>query len=104
MSGYIKLTEAPTLSIRHPDCDACTVEVESDGDGWICPCCGTTWSYNGGEDEPGTLYEEWSGEPADGPAVAADDAWRHGGKYEAEQLADTLARIDRDLAERAAQA
>lgn len=90
MSEYIKLDKAPTLSIRHPDCDACAVEVESDGDGWQCPVCGTSWPYDVHEDTPGTLYEEWSGETLEGETVPADDAWRHGSKYSAERTKKIL--------------
>ena len=82
MTEYIKLAEAPTLSISNPSCGACCVEVESDGDGYTCPCCGTEWSYDAGEDRPGTLYEEWAGEDLDGDTVPNDEAWRHGSKVE----------------------
>jgi hypothetical protein len=95
MSGYIKLAEAPTLSIRMPDCGACLIEIESDGDGYQCPCCGTSWNYDAGEDTKGELYEDWSGEPAEGPVVDNDEAYRHGGAYETAQLEATLARIER---------
>lgn len=102
--SYIKLTEAPTLTIRMPDCDACSVEVESDGDGWLCPVCGTSWPYDGSEDEPGTLYEEWSGEDLEGPAVPNDDAHHHGGKFEADRLQKILGDIAKSRIERAAKA
>lgn len=90
--SYIKLAKAPTLTIRMPDCGACGIEVDSDGDGWICRCCGTTWSYEAGEDTKGTLYEDWAGEPAEGPEVDNDEAWRNGMKHQADELAATLAR------------
>jgi hypothetical protein len=73
---YLKLAEAPTLTIRSPDCNECAVEVTSDGDGWMCLVCGTQWDYDDGEDTPGTLYEEWSGESLEGVPLPPDVAWR----------------------------
>lgn len=66
--SYVKLTEAPTLIFNEPSCGTCSEDVESDGDGWVCPSCGTSWSYDD-YDQQGTLYEEWSGETLDGDSV-----------------------------------
>jgi hypothetical protein len=71
----IKLQAPATLSINYPDCSVCNVAVESDGDGYICPTCGTYWSYDDGDGDTGTLYEDWSGETLDLPFSDADDAW-----------------------------
>lgn len=95
MSDYIKLAEAPTLTIRHPDCDACHVEVESDGDGWLCPVCGTSWDYNASEDQKGTLYEEWSGEELFSQLVPNDDAWQHGSAYTHKETQRILGSINK---------
>lgn len=75
LNEYLALDTAPCLSIRYPDCDACCVEVESDGDGFVCPSCGTYWGYEDGEDVPGTLVGEWSGEKPEGPKVSNNNAW-----------------------------
>lgn len=72
---YLILDEAPCLSINNPDCDACCVEVDSDGDGYICPSCGTFWGYSCGDGEAGELLEEWAGEVPEGPRVSNGDAW-----------------------------
>lgn len=71
MSGYVKLSEAPTLVFRAPECGTCYQECESDGDGWLCPSCGTSWGGND-YDQEGQLYEAWSGETLDGAAAPPD--------------------------------
>lgn len=78
MTDYIRLAEPPRWCIQYPTCSACDVELETDGDGWTCPCCGTTWSMDAGDGDTGTLYADWSGEEATGPLVTSGDAWRWG--------------------------
>lgn len=73
MSDYVKLSEPPTLVFQEPECGTCYQKCESDGDGWLCPSCGTSWGYND-YDQEGTLYESWSGEALDGePAPPGAD-------------------------------
>ena len=71
----VKYAVAPRLSMNDPDCSACAVSVESTGDGWECPTCGTAWDYSDGEDDCGQLFEEWSGEELDLELTDPDDAW-----------------------------
>jgi hypothetical protein len=85
MNKYLRLTEAPRLMFQDPLCDACSIEVESTGDGWECPTCGTAWDYNDGDDAVGTLYEEWSGEPAEGPESTNEAAYLISFKLRREQ-------------------
>ena len=85
MADYTKLKEASTLVIQYPLCNACWQEVSHDGDSWICPHCGTTWDSDAGEDEPGTLYEEWSGETLSGDPVSDDQALRIAARNAREQ-------------------
>jgi len=73
MADYIKLNKAPTLSFNNPNCEACAEEVESADEGWQCKYCGTYWSFRDGEDDPGELYESWSGESLEGEALDPDD-------------------------------
>lgn len=81
MSGYIKLAEAPGLSLNDPDCGTCGVSVDSDSDGYTCPVCGTSWSYNDGDGDTGTLYEDWSGEDLEDTVTTEEEAreagWAH---------------------------
>ena len=57
----------PTLTKSYPTCDGCDLEVESDGDGWLCPRCRVHWDYETREDEPGNwLDEDESEEGSDG--------------------------------------
>ena len=72
----VKFAEAPLLTRTDPTCAACAVDVESDGDGYVCPTCGTSWPYDADEDEHGTLYEEWSGEDLDIAVTDPDSAWQ----------------------------
>ena len=72
----VKFAVAPTLSLNVPDCSACIVPVESTGDGYECPTCGTAWDYDASEDTPGDLYESWSGEVLDIEVSEPDDAWK----------------------------
>jgi hypothetical protein len=69
---YVRLTRAPRIIYNAPDCDACSVELESE-DGWFCPSCGTSWGYDDGDGDSGILYEDWSGEILTGPTIDPDD-------------------------------
>lgn len=82
MNDFIKLDKAPTLQLHYPTCSACTIELEHTGDNWLCPSCGTSWSLSDGDDEPGELYESWSGEHLDGPTLNEDQAAEWGGYIE----------------------
>lgn len=83
MADYIRLAEAPMWCIQYPTCSACAVDLETDGDGWTCPCCGTSWDMSAGDGDRGELYAAWSGEEATGPIVSEDDAWRWGDYFAA---------------------
>lgn len=78
MSGYIRLSKAPQWCIQYPTCSACDVELHTDGDGWTCPSCGTSWDMQAGDGDTGTLYADWAGEEPTGPSVSDGDAWRWG--------------------------
>jgi hypothetical protein len=78
MSDYIRLAEAPQWCMQYPTCSACGVDLDNDGDGWVCPCCGTAWSNNAGDGDTGELYAAWAGEEATGPIVSKDEAVRWG--------------------------
>lgn len=81
-----RLAEAPVLVLNNPDCGTCDVTVESGDEGWICPNCGTYWSYsdNPGDGDAGQLYAEWSGEDVDDlPLVNDEDAWKYADDYAA---------------------
>lgn len=84
MSEYIKLAEAPVFVFQSPTCGACSVELEHDGDGWECPCCGTIWVGDACDGEQGELYESWSGETLDGETVSEDAAYDAGNKHKRE--------------------
>jgi len=71
----VKYETAPSLSINYPDCSACAVEVEGDGDGWMCPRCGTSWPYDAGDGDEGQLYEDWNGEPSEGELRTHDNGY-----------------------------
>ncbi|HUX69179.1 MAG TPA: hypothetical protein VMV41_01585 [Cellulomonadaceae bacterium] len=75
MSDYLRLTEAPTWCISYPTCSVCCVDLEYDDD-WMCPSCGTSWDSGSSDGDTGTLYGDWAGEPATGPEVTEDEAWR----------------------------
>ncbi|MFC8732159.1 hypothetical protein ACFT5B_06855 [Luteimicrobium sp. NPDC057192] len=74
MTEYLKLAEAPQLVIHYPTCSTCDVDLETDGDGWTCPTCGTSWDMRADDGDTGELYESWSGEKLDGPAVTEEEA------------------------------
>jgi hypothetical protein len=65
MSAKVRYETAPILSLQYPVCDSCSLDVESSGDGWECPQCGTSWDYGDGDGDKGILYAEWSGESVD---------------------------------------
>lgn len=81
---YIKLTEPPRFVFQDPTCSACGVDLVSE-DGWLCPVCGTSWSYDASDDDPGNLYEEWSGEELDAEPVDEDAAYQAGITHAREQ-------------------
>lgn len=81
MADYIRLSEPPKWCIQYPQCSACVVDLEFD-DEWTCPMCGTTWGADAGDGDKGTLYAEWAGEDATGPAVSEDEAHHWGHYYE----------------------
>lgn len=89
----IRYATPPTMNLRVPECSACMVSVESDGDGWVCPVCGTAWSYNDGDEDPGTLYADWSGEEVSGlPEKSHDEGMKVGIAFEREQHEAFMAR------------
>jgi predicted RNA-binding Zn-ribbon protein involved in translation (DUF1610 family) len=86
MSTYVKLSAPPQLVLQYPLCGACTVELDHDGDGFVCPSCGTSWSSDASDGESGTLYSAWSGEEPSGEVLTED---------EARVVADYRERLDR---------
>ena len=82
MSDYIRLSEAPKWCIQYPTCSACDVDLSTDGDGWLCEVCGTSWDMNANDGDEGTLYADWAGKEPQGPSVAEGDAWRWGDYHE----------------------
>ena len=63
MNQYIKLSKAPTIYFQSPVCNVCAIYVESDGDQWVCPCCGTSWSFGATDGDVGDLCDEWDDLP-----------------------------------------
>lgn len=92
-TGYIKLKRAPEWVLQFPQCSACMVDLETDGDGWICPVCGTSWSTDANDGDVGELYESWSGEKLDGPALGEHEAMQAGVTWERAIREKTLASI-----------
>lgn len=74
MVGYVKLSEPPMWCIQYPTCSACEVDLDTDGDGWTCPSCGTTWPMSAGDGDKGELHESWAGEELPGPVLTAEQA------------------------------
>lgn len=70
---YLNLVSTPTLV---QECSACGLEVDSTGDEWLCPSCGTTWNYSDQDGTQGTLYRDETGELPGGPTVTEDEAWQ----------------------------
>jgi hypothetical protein len=64
VSPRVRYAEPPVLVFTSPECGNCMISVESDGDGWECPACGTSWGWND-YDQEGTQYADWSGEEVD---------------------------------------
>ena len=60
-SRYLRLDKAPELIVEMPICGACDINVEHDGNGYVCPSCGTAWDS---DPEHGQLAAEWSDEEA----------------------------------------
>lgn len=71
----VKYETPPTLSLKLPECDSCLDEVETVDDGMKCPRCGTFWEYQDGDGDPGTLYEDWSGEENSGELRTHENGW-----------------------------
>lgn len=97
MSDYVKLADNPVLVIQNPTCSACCVDLISE-DGWLCPVCGSSWSYDDGDGDKGELYESWSGETLSGEPLGEDEAMCAGIAFEREQGAKALARLRGDMA------
>lgn len=100
MSSYLKLAEAPEWVLQYPTCSACDVDLFTDGDGWLCENCGTSWSMNASDGDRGLLYEEWSGEKLDGAPVSEAQAWRIADEKKRAEHAALLAKIRADSAAR----
>lgn len=77
-ADYIRLAKPPEWCLQYPTCSACMVDLESDGDGWTCPVCGTSWDAYAGDGDTGELYADWAGEESDGPIVDESDAHKWG--------------------------
>jgi predicted RNA-binding Zn-ribbon protein involved in translation (DUF1610 family) len=94
MRPRVRYAEPPVLDYMAPHCGNCGIEVGSDGDGWTCPTCGTSWDWDDYE-QPGTPYEEWSGESVDDlPITEPGDGFRVAGlPYENEQRDAFYARL-----------
>lgn len=88
MTDYIKLEQAPQLVLQSPTCSACGVDVESEDGGWLCPVCGTTWSYNDSDGDDGSLYEEWSGETLESEPASSSAALDAGIAHERAKRAE----------------
>lgn len=71
---YIKLDKAPVWVLQYPTCSACTVDLDTDGDGWLCPQCGSIWDMRANDGDVGELYESWSGDTLSGPSLTWDEA------------------------------
>lgn len=78
MADYIRLSEPPMWCVQYPTCSACDVSLDTDGDGWTCPTCGTFWDMHAMDGDRGELYASWAGEEPTGPDVPEGDAWRWG--------------------------
>ena len=89
----VKLDRPARLRLRYPTCGACEVEVDSDGDGWQCPVCGTSWPYQAGDDDEGELYEAWSGEVLGLLPVTHDEARQVAFRWEQRKHAEFMASL-----------
>lgn len=81
-NNYIKLDKAPRICMQYPTCSACCIDLDSDGDSWLCPACGTAWPMSSDDGDDGDLYAEWSGEEPSGPTAALGGAWKWGSYVE----------------------
>ena len=70
--AYLRLLNPPVMWTFDPVCGTCTTTLDSDGDGWVCKSCGSSWSYNNGDGEYGTLAPP---EETEGPALCANTAF-----------------------------
>lgn len=75
-ADYLKLEKAPMLVYDHPHCSACCTECDIDGECWVCPTCGTSWSIEALDGAQGDLFEASTNETLPGPVVPNDEAWR----------------------------
>lgn len=76
MSGpVVKYETSPTLIFKEPYCSACLADCEMEDGNWECPRCGTLWGGNQ-FDEPGELYEDWSGDDNEGEPRTHADGYR----------------------------
>ena len=73
---YLRLDQAPYLEFAYPSCTACAVEVDHDGEDFVCPSCGTAWPTNSSESTRGDLFESWSGELPGGLVTTVEEAWK----------------------------
>jgi hypothetical protein len=75
MSVRFRLEEPPTFVMHYPTCSACMVDLDHDGDSWICPKCQTAWDSDATDGDDGQLYADWSGEDvSDVPVIPERDA------------------------------
>lgn len=70
----VRLAAAPQLVLQYPLCGACTVELDHDGDSFVCPSCRTSWDPNAGDGDTGTLCADWSGEQPPGEVLTEEEA------------------------------
>ena len=74
MGDYVKLAKPPCWVLQYPTCSACAVELNTDGDGWDCPNCGTRWGMDASDGDTGTLYADYWGKEPTGPTVTESQA------------------------------
>lgn len=91
--GYIKLDNAPQWVFQYPTCSACTVDLDTDGDGWLCPQCGSVWDMGANDGDKGELYESWSGGTLPGPSLTWDEAMSLAIRRERERHDAYMARL-----------
>jgi len=60
--------------MNYPTCSACCVDLETDGDGWECPNCRSSWPWDASDGDQGELFPDWSGEESSGPVLTDDQA------------------------------
>lgn len=74
MTDYTRLAKAPMWCVQYPTCSACCIDLETDGDGWTCPGCGTQWDMDASDGDRGELYADWAGEESTGPILTPGQA------------------------------